>query len=64
MFYKQKNYQQLADVKPKKKDAQQVLEDALYFELMDIESETLLDKTLFEFFDRRISKPWLLSYIF
>ena len=48
----------------KKKDAQQVLEDALYFELMDIESEILLDKTLFEFFDRRISKPWLLSYIF
>ena len=36
MFYKQ----QLADVKPKKEDAQQVLGDSLYFDLLEIEPET------------------------
>ena len=50
MFYKQKNYQQLAGIKPK--DAQRVLGDGLYFDLMDIESETLLDKTLLGLFVR------------
>ena len=48
MFYKQ----QLADVKPKKEDAQQVLGDSLYFDLLEIEPETQLDNALFGFFDR------------
>ena len=48
MFYKQ----QLADVKPKKEDAQQVLGDSLYFDLLEIEPETHLDNALFGFFDR------------
>ena len=52
MFYKQKNYQQLAGIKPKKEDAQQVLGDDLYFDLMGIELETQLDKTLFGLFVR------------
>ena len=52
MFYKQKNHDQLAGVKPKKEDAQQILGDDLYFKLLEIESETLLDKTHFRFFDR------------
>ena len=52
MFYKLETYQQQAGIKPKKEDAQKVLGDELYFDLIDIEPETLLDKTLFGFFDR------------
>ena len=52
MFYKLETYQQQAGIKPKKEDAQKVLGDKLYFDLIDIEPETLLDKTLFGFFDR------------
>ena len=52
MFYKLDTYQQQASVKPKKEDAQKVMGDYLYFDLIEIEPETLLDKTLFGFFDR------------
>ena len=52
MFYKLETYQQQAGIKPKKEDAQKVLGDQLYLNLIDIEPETLLDKTLFGFFDR------------
>ena len=52
MFYKLETYQQQAGIKPKKEDAQKVLGDKLYFDLIDIEPETLLDKTFFGFFDR------------
>ena len=52
LFYKQGKYQQLAGAKPKKDNAQKLLGDDLYFDLIDIEFETLLDKTLFGFFDR------------
>ena len=34
-----------------KKDAQKILGDDLYFDLKGIESETMLDKTLFGFFE-------------
>ena len=52
MFYKLETYQQQAGIKPKNEDAQKVLGGELYFDLIDIEPETLLDKTLFGFFDR------------
>ena len=52
MFYKQENHQGQADVRPKKEDAQRVLGDKLNFDLLKIKSETLLDKTLFGFFER------------
>ena len=52
MLYKLDTYQQQASVKPKKEDAQKVLGDYLYFDLIEIEPETLLDKTLSGFFDR------------
>ena len=52
MFYKLETYQQQAGIKPKKENAQKVLGDKLYFDLIDIEPETLLDKALFGFFDR------------
>ena len=52
MFYKLETYQQQAGIKPKKEDAQKVLGDQLYLNLIDIEPETLLDNTLFGFFDR------------
>ena len=35
-----------------KRDAQKILGDEFYFDLKEIESETLLDKTLFCFFER------------
>ena len=35
-----------------KNDAQKVLVDDLYFDLLEIEPEALLDKTLFGFFER------------
>ena len=52
MFYKLETYQQQAGIKPKKENVQKVLGDKLYFDLIDIEPETLLDKALFGFFDR------------
>ena len=45
MFYKKQ-------AKPDREKAQEVLGDNLYFELLEIEPENLLDKTLFGFFDR------------
>ena len=36
----------------KKEDAQKVLGDDLYFDLLEIEPETLLDKSLFGHFER------------
>ena len=50
MYYKQENdnLKSISD----KKDAQKILCDDLYFDLIDIEPETMLDKTLFGFFER------------
>ena len=45
MFYK-------GQTEPDREKAQEVLGDDLYFELLRIKPETLLDKTLFGFFDR------------
>ena len=45
MFYK-------GQTEPDREKAQEVLGDDLYFELLRIKPETLLDKTLFVFFDR------------
>ena len=50
MFYKQENDN--LDLRLDKKDAQKILGDALYFDLIDIKEETLLDKILFGFFER------------
>ena len=36
----------------KKYQAQETLGDSLYFDLLDIEQKTILDKTHFGFFDR------------
>ena len=33
-------------------DAQKVLGDDLYFDLMEIEDETMLDKTIFGYFNK------------
>ena len=55
MFFKLETYQQQAGIKPKKEDAQKVPGDELYFDLTDIEPETLLDKTLFGFFNRSLA---------
>lgn len=52
MFCKQQSHYQLVNSKQDKEKAQEVLGDDLYFDLVEIESETLLDKTLFGFFDR------------
>ena len=51
MFYKQDKNKQLANVKPKKEDAQTILGDDLFFDLLEIEFQTFLDKMLFSFFD-------------
>ena len=45
MFYKRES--QLANLKQKKEDAQKGLGYDLYFDLIEIEPETLLHKTLF-----------------
>ena len=55
MFYKLETYQQQAGIRPKKENAQKVLGDKLYFDLIDIEPETLLDKALLGFFDRYLA---------
>ena len=49
MYYKQENdnLKLISD----KKDAQKILSDDPYFDLIDIEPETMLDKTLFGFFE-------------
>ena len=47
MFYKGNS--QLANLKQKKEDVQKVLGDDSYFDLIGIESEILLEKTLFFF---------------
>ena len=51
MYYKTDKYKQLAGSKLDKTDPQKVLGDDLYFDLLEIEPETLLDKTLFGFFE-------------
>ena len=51
MFCRQQSHYQLVNSKQDKEKAQEVLGDDLYFDLVKIESETLLDKTLFGFFD-------------
>ena len=55
MFYKLETYQQQAGIKPKKENVQKVLGGKLYFDLIDIEPETLLDKALLGFFDRYLA---------
>ena len=50
MCYKTDKFKQLAGSKLDKTDPQKVLGDDLYFDLLEIEPETLLDKTLFGFF--------------
>ena len=49
MFYKREG--QLANLKQKKENAQKVLGDDLYFDLIEIAPETLLDKTILAPFD-------------
>ena len=50
IFYRQEN--DGLQTKLDKKDVQKVLGDELYFDFKEIESETILDKTLFGFFER------------
>ena len=52
MLNKQDNIAYLSGKHPDKKDAPKKLGDKLYFDLLEIESQTLLDWTLFGFFDR------------
>ena len=51
MYYYKQNSDTL-EPKLNKKDAQKILGDNLYFDLIEIEPETMLDKTLFGFFER------------
>ena len=39
----------------KKEDAQKILGESFYFDLLEMEPETMLDKSLFGFFQRRFS---------
>ena len=48
MFHKIDNHK----IKFEVQDAQKILEDDLYFDLMEIEAETMLDKTIFGFFNK------------
>ena len=48
-------YQKTEKTNIKKEDAQKILEDELYFDVLEIESSTLLDKFLFGFFERCFS---------
>ena len=50
MFYKKENNEH--QTKLAKKVAQKILGDGLYFDLLEIKEETMLDKTLFGFFER------------
>ena len=52
MFLKQESFHQLAGTRPNRDDTQEVLGGELFFDLIDIEPETSLDKTLFRFVDR------------
>ena len=52
MFNKQDNVKCLSGTHPDKQDTQKILGDKLYFDLLEIEPETLLDWTPFRFFDR------------
>ena len=52
MFNKQDNIGYLSGKHPDKKNTQKTLGDQLYFDLLEIEPQTLLDWTLFGFFDR------------
>ena len=61
MFFKLETYRQQAGIKPKEEDARKVTGDELYFDLTDIEPETLLDKTLFGFFNRSLATNKVLS---
>lgn len=46
-------YQKTENIKTvKKEDAQKIFEDDLYSDLLEIEPSTLLDKSLFSFFER------------
>ena len=51
MYYKTDKYKQQAGLILDKNDAQKVLGDDLYFDLLEIEPEPLPDKTLFGFFE-------------
>ena len=51
MYYKTDKHKQLVGSILDKNDAQKLLGDDLYFDLLEIEPETLLDKTLFGFFN-------------
>ena len=51
MCYETDKYKQLAGSILHKNEAQKVLCDDLHFDLLEIEPETLLDKTLFGFFE-------------
>ena len=51
MVYKPETYQQQAGTRPKKDDAQKVLGNKLYFDLVEVEPETLVYKSLLGFFD-------------
>ena len=51
MYYKTDKYKQQAGLILDKNDTQKVLGDDLYFDLLEIEPETLPDKTLFGFFE-------------
>lgn len=48
-------YQKTEKTNIKKEDAQKILGDELYFDVLEIESSTLLDKFLFGFFERCFS---------
>ena len=52
MYYKSDRCKQLAGTTLGKNDTLKALGDDLYFDLLKIESETILDKTLFGFFER------------
>ena len=39
----------------KKEDAQKILGESFYFDLLEMEPETMLDESLFGFFQRRFS---------
>ena len=56
MFYKQDKNKELANVKPKKENVQTILGDDLYFDLLEIEFQTFLDKMLFSFLTVKLNE--------
>ena len=52
MYYKTDKHKQLAGSILDKNDAKRLLGDDQYFDLLEIEPETLLDKTLSGFFEQ------------